>query len=200
MRDLRLRGKSAIALMAWKKQPKNFVEILPYTSDGDESVKLSALRALESLAGPQDQGVLIKLLSENENPAYVSLIRQALIAAAGKITDPEKRSSGLMKALGDPKLKSKIIPILPKTGGRDALTAVLKEFENGDPDTRAIAFKALTSWSDYTASSALYEICASGNKTYEEQAFKGYVVQVKSASLPDELEASSLQEDNAICT
>jgi HEAT repeat protein len=178
--------KSAITLMAWKKQPAYFTEILPYASDRDESVKLSALKALESLAEPQDQEVLIKLLSENENPDHVTLIRQALTIAAGKIADPEKRSAVLMKALADPKLKNKIIPVLPKTGGRDALTAVLKEFENGDPDTRAVAFKALTSWNDYSASSALYEICASGNKTYEGPAFNGYVSQVITARVPDE--------------
>ena len=51
---------------------------------------------------------------------------------------------------------------------------------------RDICFKTLTSWQDYTASSALYEICASGNKTFEEPAFNGYVKQVKAASLPDE--------------
>lgn len=178
--------KSAIELMAWKKQPGYFAEILPYASDRDENVKLAALRALESLSEPQDQEVLIKLLSENEKPAHLNFIRQALISAAGKISDPEKRSSVLMKALADPKLKNKIIPILSRTGGRDALTAVLKEFENGDPDTRNIAFQALTSWNDYSAASALYEICASGNKTYESQAFNGYVSQVKAAKVPDE--------------
>ncbi len=178
--------KSAIALMAWKKQPGYFTEILPYASDRDEAVKLTALRALESLAEPKDQEVLMKLLSENENPAHISLIRQALTVAAGKITDPEKRSAVLMKALGEPKLKNKIIPILSKTGGRDALTAVLKEFENGNPETRALAFRALTSWNDFSASSALYEICASGNKSYESLAFNGYVSQVKAAMVPDE--------------
>ena len=76
-----------------------------------------------------------------------------------------------MKSLGDQKLKAKLLPVLAKTGGSEALNAVLKEFENGDPDTKAVAFKALSSWSDYTASSALYEICASGNKSYEETGF-----------------------------
>jgi hypothetical protein len=51
---------------------------------------------------------------------------------------------------------------------------------------RDICFKTLTSWKDYTASSALYEICASGNKTFEEPAFEGYIKQVKTASLTDE--------------
>jgi len=39
---------------------------------------------------------------------------------------------------------------------------------------------------DYSASSALYEICASGNKTYEAPAFEGYVRQIRTAGIPDE--------------
>jgi hypothetical protein len=82
--------------------------------------------------------------------------------------------------------KEKIIPVLAKTGGREALSCVLKEFENGSPEMRDVCFKTLTSWQDYTASSALYEICASGNKTFEGPAFDGYVRQIRAASLTDE--------------
>jgi hypothetical protein len=83
-------------------------------------------------------------------------------------------------------VKRKIIPVLAKTGGREALSIVLKEFENGNPEMREICFKTLTSWQDYTASSALYQICASGNKTFEEPAFEGYVRQVRRSPLNDE--------------
>jgi len=51
---------------------------------------------------------------------------------------------------------------------------------------RDICFKALSTWRDYKASSALYEICASGDKTFEEPAFRGYVRQVRTADLPAE--------------
>ena len=62
----------------------------------------------------------------------------------------------------------------------------LKSLKTEIAEMRDICFKALTSWQDYSASSALYEICASGNKTFEEPAFDGYVKQIKSARLPDE--------------
>jgi hypothetical protein len=51
---------------------------------------------------------------------------------------------------------------------------------------RDICFRALASWQDYTASSALYQICASRNKTFEEPAFDGYVRQVRRSPLNDE--------------
>jgi hypothetical protein len=125
-------------------------------------------------------------LSATGDSNYIQDIQEALASAAVKITDTEKRSDVILKALENSTAKGKIIPVLAKTGGREALNSVLKEFENGNPEMRDICFKTLTSWQDYTASSALYEICASGNKTFEEPAFNGYVKQIKAASLDDE--------------
>ena len=114
------------------------------------------------------------------------IFRMQLPAAAGKISDPEQRSATILKAIEGNNHKERIIPILAKTGGQEALETVLKEFENGNSAIRDTCFKTLTNWKDYSASSALYEICASGNKTFEEQAFEGYVRQIKSTNLPDE--------------
>jgi HEAT repeat protein len=162
--------KSAIDLMAWNKGHEYFSEIIPFASSQDEPVRAAAFKALASLAGPEDQNTLIGLLLAADNAAYVSDIQAALIDAA---SDPEKRSSVILKAMEGKTGTEKLIPVLAGTGGRNALNAVLKEFENGNSSVREICFKALSSWSDYSASSALYEICASGNKTYETPAFEG---------------------------
>ncbi|HNY15003.1 MAG TPA: DUF1080 domain-containing protein, partial [Bacteroidales bacterium] len=156
------------------------------TSDADESVRKSAFSALTVLACADDQDEIIKLLGNTSNQVYIPELQKALAYAAGKVKDPEKRSSEILKSLNDPALKKKLIPVLSETGGRNALSAVLSEFENGDPDMRTLCFKTLSAWKDYSASSALYEICASGNKNYEEQAFNGYVQQIKKANVPDE--------------
>lgn len=178
--------KSAIELMAWNKGNEYFKEVLPFTSSEDEVVKSAAYKALSSLAGPSDQPDLIKLLSSVEDRNYIVDLQTALASAAGKITDPGKRSDMILKAMENISWNQKIIPVLAKTGGREALNVVLKEFENGNSEMRDICFKTLTSWQDYTASSAFYEICASGNKTFEEPAFTAYVKLVKEAPLPDE--------------
>jgi hypothetical protein len=57
---------------------------------------------------------------------------------------------------------------------------------SGNSDIREVSFRTLTGWHDHSASSALYEIAASGNKTFQSQAADGYVRQVRSADLPDE--------------
>lgn len=178
--------KSAIELLAWNKDNKYFSEVLPFASSTDEQIKSAAIKAQASLAGSADQEKLIALLAVTDNQGYIADIQTALAVAAGKISDPEKRSSAILKAMEGKIQKEKLIPVLAKTGGQEALAIVLKEFENGNSAMRDICFKALTSWRDYSASSALYEICSSGNKTFEGPAFEGYIRQIKSADLPDE--------------
>lgn len=178
--------KSAIELFAWNSDNQYFSEILPFNSSVEVPVKTAAIKALASLAGADDQEKLIELLAVTDNPDYISDIQTALAVAAGKVSDPEKRSSMILKAMEGKIKKEKIIPVLAKTGGREALNIVLKEFENGNSAMRDVCFKTLTNWMDYSASSALYEICASGNKTFEAPAFEGYVRQIRSAPVTDD--------------
>ena len=178
--------KSIIELLAWSRGQQYFREVLPYTSSEDEQVRAAAYRALADLASPSDLEKLTALLEKTDNPSYVADIQSALAAAANQLPDPETRSSGLLKAMSSMQKKEKMIPVLAMTGGREALSTVLKEFENGSVEMRTSCFKALTSWKDHSASSALYEICASKNKTYEGPAFDGYVRQVKTAPVTDE--------------
>ncbi len=185
--------KTAIDLLAWSKDNKFFSVVFPFTSSTEEPVKSAAYKALVSLAGSGDQENLLELLAVTENPGLIADIQATLAVAAGKVPDPEKKSDILIKYFGQnidaskfTETRIKIIPVLAKTGGREALAVVLKEFENGNPELRDVCFKTLTNWLDYSASSALYEICISGNKTFEGPAFEGYVRQIKTADLPDD--------------
>ena len=179
-------AKSIIDLLAWSMNENYFSFVLPYTSSDDQTVRLSAFSALSSLASPADQDRLLELLGKTLNSTETACVQLALANAANKNPDTEKRSSLLLAALEKSSAKDKIIPVLSMTGGRKALEMVLREFENGSVEMREICFKALASWKDYSASSALYEICASKNKTYESQAFQGYIKQVMSAPVPDD--------------
>jgi HEAT repeat protein len=177
--------KTVIGLMGWSRNNQYFNDVLPFTGSKDETVKAAAFGALPGLAGPSDINTLLSLISSAVNQAYTTNVQNALINAALQIPDPEMRSDAIIKAMANG-LKDKLIPVLAKTGGKEALKTVLNEFENGTPEMRDIVFKTLTSWKDYSASSALYEICASGNKTYEAPAFEGYIRQIRSTELPDD--------------
>jgi HEAT repeat protein len=187
--------KSTIEIIAWNKGAAFFSDVFPFTASGDEKLKKTAMESLSSISGPAELPGLIELLKSPANSAYVADIQEAISAAAQKITDQEKRSGLILKSISDEHkldpsnaadFKKKIIPVLAKTGGREALKNVLKEFNEGNSEIREACFKTLSGWKDYSAAEALYEICSSGNKTYEAAAFEGYVNQIKTASLPDE--------------
>lgn len=188
--------KSAVELMAWKRAGEYFSKVIPFTASDDGPLKASAFRALGALAGPDNREDLLRLLPVTDNPLYLSDVQSALATASARIPEPEKRSELLINTFVnntlklDPvklnDIKMKIIPVLAGTGGREALAVVQKEFENGNAEMREVCFKALTSWSDHSASSALYEICVSGNKTFEGPAFDGYVRLVRTSPFPDE--------------
>ena len=178
--------ETAIELMAWNKGNEYFREVLPFASSPEEPVRTAAVKALVSLAGPADQIDLINLMSSVQDKAHIADLQSALASAATSIDDPSSRSAVILAAIKNSTAKERLIPVLATTGGKDALDLVLNEFELGNPDMRDICFKTLTSWSDYTASSALYEIVASRNKTFEDQAFRGYLRQVRTAPVTDE--------------
>lgn len=146
----------------------------------------SAITDLADIAGPADQLELIKLIAVTENGSQINNLQSALINAANQESDPEERSSIILEAIVDITEKEKFIPVLAKTGGTKALAFVLDMFENGDQKMREVTFNALISWRDYSASMALFEICASGNKSYEGPAFNGYMRQVSTAPVSDE--------------
>jgi HEAT repeat protein len=145
--------KSAIELLAWNKDNKYFSEVIPYVSFPDETVKAAAVKALSSLAGSTDQDKLIEIIAVTDNQEYITDLQTALATASSKISEPEKRSDLLIKyMLNDPykrdasklyDLKKKLIPVLAKAGGREALAIVLKEFENGDPGMRDVCFRVI---------------------------------------------------------
>jgi HEAT repeat protein len=178
--------KTIIELLAWSKDPAYFKIVSGYVNDSDEQVKAAAVKALVSLSSPGDEAKLIELLDREENPSYIGDLQVALANSANQIPDTEARSAGILKELKTSGQRERLIPVLAMTGGRDALKAVLYEFENGSDEMRTVCFRALTSWKDYSASSALYEICASRNKSYEGPAFEGYVRQVKAAPVTDD--------------
>jgi HEAT repeat protein len=183
--------KSAIELISWNSDNQYFPLVLQYAGSSDTDVSIAAVKALQNLAGQNDQGQLIELLKSTSDPVMVADLQTALAAAAVMNPDPDKRSDYILKAIGTGDtetraLKIKVIPVLAKTGGAEALQLVKKEFEAGDSDMRDACFSALMNWNDYSASSGLYEICASGNKKFEGQAFEGYLRQIRSSGLPDD--------------
>ena len=177
---------SLIRLLGNGGENRFFDTVFRYTKSDNPNLRLVACTALTNLVKSNNQDQLLDLLAETDNKEEIRQIQIALSVAANQIAGKEQRANTLLTALNIPGMKEKIIPVLAEVGGNKALNAVLNEFEQGDKDKRQIAYLALTNWVDYKASYALYDICASGNKTYSEKAFNGYIKQISKSTVSDD--------------
>lgn len=177
---------SLIRLLGNGGENRFFDTVFKYTKSDNSNLRLVACTALTKLVKSTNQDQLLDLLAETDNKEEIRQIQIALSVAANQTAGKEQRAKTLLTALNIPGMKEKIIPVLAEVGGNKALNAVLYEFEQGDQDKRQIAYLALTNWVDYKASYVLYDICASGNKTYSEKAFNGYIKQISKSTVSDD--------------
>ncbi|MDR2887414.1 MAG: DUF1080 domain-containing protein [Bacteroidales bacterium] len=180
--------KTAIELFGWNGDNQYYRLIAPSASATDKLIKSAAANALQNMVEVNDQESVIELLKTESDLAVIADLQAALAAAALKNTDAAKRSDiilGAIKTSGSD-LKVKLIPVLAKTGGKEALQLVTEEFEKGTGTMKDICFTALINWCDYSASSSLYDICTTGEKIYFDRAFDGYMRQIRTASVQDD--------------
>lgn len=183
------RGHATVTLLwllSWSGDSDYFKTVYPYAGSEDMAVRAAALTSLAPLASWEDQPQIISLLEQTGEKAEIAVLQRALVTAAMRSDDPAKRSDMILSALGKSSDKLRLIPLLASTGGTEALKRVAYEFENGDAETRDVCFDALSHWSDHSAVSALYDITASGNKTFGRPAFDAYLRMVSLASITPE--------------
>lgn len=183
-----------LRLMAWSGDNKWFKTVFPYTGSEDPGVRAVALTSLGTLAAFGDQPQILSLLGAATDRAEISELQRAILAAAMKHDDPEKRSDLILEALGKGGDRMKLIPLLSATGGEKALKLVVSEFENGDATVRDICFDALSHWKDHSAAKHLLDITASGNKTFGMPAFDAYMRMTEAARITPERKLEMIRD------
>jgi len=182
-----------LILLASGGENRFFNTIMQYTSSFDPKLRTVAFSELKSLAGPDDQELLIDLMLNVSDETEKIEVQMALVTAANQINNKEERASVLIEAMKKSDQKAGFIPVLAAIGGQKALSAVYEEFEKGNAEMRAVTYDALASWIDFSSSEVLYDICASGNKNYSEKAFYDYIDKVYTAPVPDKQKLSLLR-------
>jgi HEAT repeat protein len=183
------RGHATVTLLwllSWSGDSDYFKTVYPFTGSADMAVRAAALTSLAPLASYEDQPQIISLLEQTGEKAEIAVLQGSLVSAAMRSDDPAKRSDMILGALAKSRDKLRLIPLLARTGGAEALKRVAYEFENGNAETRDVCFDALSHWSDHSAVTALYDISASGNKTFGRPAFDAYLRMVSLASITPE--------------
>lgn len=175
-----------IWLLSWSGNNEFFTTVMSYVNSPDPGIRAAALTSLASLSSYGDQATLITLLENLTDKHEIAEVQRALAAAALQCADTQKRSDVLLEYYPKSSIKLRLVPVLSQTGGEAAAKQVLKEFEAGNAEIRDICFDALAHWIDHTALPALYEIAASGNKTFGRPAFDAYMRSLRTAALNPE--------------
>ncbi len=178
--------KEIIGIVGAKSGKSFFDQIYNYTSSSNPEIKSAAFSAMKNIASPKEIDRLLKLLFATDDKEKIKDIQDALVNAASEIKGESEQVAPLLAQLPNAPKKGRILEILPKLGGKQALKSVTSYVNSSDIEEKDAAFNALINWKDCTASSALYEICKVSDGEKRSNALKGFVRQIKNSSLPDD--------------
>jgi type 1 glutamine amidotransferase/HEAT repeat protein len=134
-----------------------------------------AVRALQSLAAPEQMNDLIDLLIEMPGSA----MEDAVIVVGSKIEDPDKRAQTILAkydAVPNEASKVSMLHVLGKLGDKNSIGLLKKEFSSKNPTVREAAFRAMTDWpaNDFVEEMKTLSQSGSDDKT-KILAFRAYI-------------------------
>jgi len=175
-----------IAIIGAKSGKQFFNQIYNYTSSTNPAIKSAAFAALKNTASASDTDRLLKLLFGTDDNDKIKNVQDALVNAALDIKGEVSQTAPLLSQLGNAPKKGRILEVLPRLGGTQALKAVTGFVNSSDKAERDAAVNALINWKDYSASASLFEICKTATGEKQSGIIKGFLRQVKGAAIPDD--------------
>ncbi|TSA36980.1 MAG: DUF1080 domain-containing protein [Porphyromonadaceae bacterium] len=173
-----------IDLLAARKATGQSALIRKYLFTGDPAVTNAAYKALPNVTKPGDEVVLITILENTNNTAAVAHVQDALVAAVSGIENQFERTRVILSAYSTKKaLREKLLGVIPRIGGDDALKLISSEFNTQKGAAKDQAFTALTKWKDWRACDQLFAIAAAGPDKYKADAFTAYVIKISKSRI-----------------
>ncbi|MDD4645957.1 MAG: DUF1080 domain-containing protein [Bacteroidales bacterium] len=168
-----------INLIGARKATCQFDRILALTADKEPAATAAAFAVLPMVSVAVNTPALLNLLENTKEVAAVGHIQNALVAAALAAEKPAEPTKTLIEAYQTKKaLKEKLLGVLPRIGGDDALKLVTSECNTKKGSFKDLAFTALTKWKDYSACDQLFTIASAGPEKYKTDAYKSYVEKI----------------------
>ena len=175
-------GKTVLLNVWGVKRWNAAFENMLKASASEGQLRESAFRNLAGVSRADNLDALLQRFNGLNKEQEIELTAKAIIgavkAAESKVAQ-EKKVAEAAKA-GEPR---RYIPIYSAIGGEKSVNAVYEQYINGKS---AVALKALTTWGDHHASSALYALCKKNGISAGDRskAFEGYVNLIAASSLP----------------
>jgi len=173
-----------INLIGARKATCQFDRIVKLTSDPDPTVSAAAYKVLPMVSTTDNTAALIGLLETTKNPVAVGNVQDAIVATSLMVEDPAMRTKALIEAYHSKKgMKEKLLGVIPRIGGDDALKLVTSEFNSQKGASKDQAFAALTKWKDYSVCDQLFAIASAGPEKYKADAFSAYVNKISKSRI-----------------
>ncbi|MCX6239726.1 MAG: DUF1080 domain-containing protein [Bacteroidia bacterium] len=175
-----------IGIIGAKSGKRYFDQIYSYTGNSNPEIKSVAFEAMKNTASSKDIDRLLKLLFSTDDNIKIKNIQDALSNAASELKGEDNQAAPLLAQLPNAPKKDRILEILPRLGGKQALKAVTSYINSSDKEESDATFNALINWKDCAASESLYEICKTFEGEKRSNALKGFVRQIRSSALPED--------------
>lgn len=122
--------------------------MLEVAKDRDADVRTAAYKAIGTLGGADEFAGMIKMLVSVMGTSERAAIERSASTMAGRL---DEKSAGVVIANllnADTDAKTRLVGILSRLGGSDALKAIGYQIRRGNVDVKKAAIRALADWSD----------------------------------------------------
>ncbi len=177
MKAYSLNAKICALEILTERQAKDFTQpIGNLVNDDTLSVRITALKALESLAGPDEYQSVLTHFINSEEKTEQKVAADAVVKVASRIKNRDKQLEPIISSyqLATPDQKILILPLFARIGGKQSLNFILDETKSKDTEIKDAAIRTLAKWSGYEALEPLVELSGkSKNTTHRVLAIRG---------------------------
>lgn len=143
-------------------------------SDRDASVRQAACKALGVLGGKEELPMLTGMLLASDNSADSAAIERAISAMAPRLQPADGAVIVEAIARADADAKVRLLGVLPRFGGSQALAAA-RANAAGAGEIRKAAIRAMAEWPDPAPLDDLFQAAADQDQTLHVIALRGYI-------------------------
>ncbi len=166
--------------------------VLKVVADSEPRVGVEAIKALRTIASPDNLSDIIDLLIKATGSTERTELERTVVAVARKIPDEQKQSDLVLEKLDsveETAAKGSLLAVLGRLGNDSALPVLLDALKSTDDKIKDAAIRALSEWPNGTPAPNLLEVAkTSENQTHKILALRGYVrlIGLESDRAPEE--------------
>lgn len=178
----------ALDLIGQRRMVSSTPALFKATRDSDPKVRQAATRLAGEMASAEQVPALLDLLAQSDKPEDRAAVEQALMTACTKSEDSQAMASKLISNLdkAKPPQKAVLLRVLAAVGGPEALKAVQGSLDS-EPDVRAAAIRALSTWKTPDAAPHLLTLAKEAKDPNERTlSLRGYLGLAARGDIPIE--------------